>query len=1216
MAEQPQRHTPPDGDDVPPSAPPSSDAAVPHTDDTPTIISKVTPRPAAQGSLFNGILRGRKLAHFELIEPIGVGGMAAVLRARDTQLDRLVALKILPPEMASDPENVARFHQEARAAARLDHETIARVFFCGEDQSLHFIAFEYVEGENLRALIDRRGPLPVQEALHYMLQVATGLAHAASRGVVHRDIKPSNIIVSPNGRAKLVDMGLARNLGPHTDNGLTQSGVTLGTFDYISPEQALEPRDADVRSDIYSLGCTFYHVLTGQPPVPEGTAARKLHHHQHVPPIDPRQLNPDIPDEVAAILSRMMAKDPRQRYQRPEDLVQHLLQATHRLGTGQEAPDGVLFVDAALPAPPRTRPLLVAGCAAAIVVILVLVIGPSQEFRIPGFSSPPPDAKVPESPDQEVAGGPVAPAKGAGGGSRQPGSDPVPPENAKPIPVAVASAEDLVRLARDMAAEKSPDKSYEIIVTGDLRLGGAELADEGTGIVLRGKSITLRAEEGTTRPNVWTRYVAAGNAGGLIIEAENVQLRGLRFVADANTNAPAPGQVAAGVVVRGAVREVSARRCEFLQGNWQPDSLFGSLAVQGTAARTHVDLTSCCFLGGKEVRRPDSQALGGAWLVKVNEGGRTAVAVAGGAQIDATDCAFGPHASLFRFEQKSSGSKVSLSRCTALTGDEWALAYFSEETSAAVTANSCLFGRVDSSPDGAGGMMMPSERKPATSLVRYAKDPKQVAYQGTSNRYLNLDAVRLKVNDDATMPADSFAAQLAALPGADEKVLMPDARPWQGDPIALLQGSLKPDELLAAFRLDFARVPDLLRYGKDSSVALVGMEQAPWGAEWKADQLPSAGGTPAVVAKVVDPTQKTDAAKGVYRSLAAAVEDAKAGDVIVLRHTGELPVSPVKLVKNGLTLTIKPDGDSRPVLVLDQDAPESQAALFRVHSGQLNLEGLEFRLRPTKAGFKSQAVALLFGDGGVQFTRCSVTLDGRQATAPLAAVTLADSDEAMMQPGGSGLPRAAFDTCFVRGDGDLISARASRPFDADVKDSLLALTGSLLNVDAGTRDAPAPSGKDIAVQLTQTTAYLGGHLVRLRAANMGSLVPVHCLPKKSLIVAAGDKKALLHLEGAPKDLATATQRLQLNGDGNNYANFAPMLDQQPGGDEMPTPTVTKEEWKQLDDQSKFEDVKFAGPLWAEGDVAPAEVLPRAFVLKTTLKGIGARLPKLPLPGES
>src|SRR5205807_9365748 len=126
------------------------------------------------------------------------------------------------------------------------------------------------------------------------------------------------------GRAKVVDMGLARSLLPMGSGDLTQSGVTLGTFDYISPEQALEPRDVDVRSDIYSLGCTFYQMLTGQSPVPEGTAAKKLHHHQHVPPLDPRQLNPQISDELAAILSCMMAKNPRDRYQDPTHLVAHL----------------------------------------------------------------------------------------------------------------------------------------------------------------------------------------------------------------------------------------------------------------------------------------------------------------------------------------------------------------------------------------------------------------------------------------------------------------------------------------------------------------------------------------------------------------------------------------------------------------------------------------------------------------------------------------------------------------------------------------------------------------------------------------------------------------------------------------------------------------------------------------------------------------------------
>src|SRR5438067_1599717 len=168
----------------PPALTPAERALLhPHpepTDDTPTIISKPVAGVARAEETFAQGLRGRQLAHFELLEPIGVGGMAAVIRARDTQLDRQVALKILPPEMAVDPENIRRFHQEARAAARLDHENIARVFFCGEDQGLHFIAFEFVDGENLRTLLDRHGPLPIPEAVHYLLQITLGLAHASA----------------------------------------------------------------------------------------------------------------------------------------------------------------------------------------------------------------------------------------------------------------------------------------------------------------------------------------------------------------------------------------------------------------------------------------------------------------------------------------------------------------------------------------------------------------------------------------------------------------------------------------------------------------------------------------------------------------------------------------------------------------------------------------------------------------------------------------------------------------------------------------------------------------------------------------------------------------------------------------------------------------------------------------------------------------------------
>src|SRR5207249_1897088 len=172
-----------------------------NTDDAPTVITRPAQASAAAAPLppppyvvgDTPSLAGRRLGHFELIEAIGAGGMAAVLKARDLELGRIVALKILPPESTQDPENVTRFKQEARAAAALDHDNVARVYFCGEDQGLHFIAFEFVEGITLRQMIDRRGPLPAAECVRYMIQVAAGLTHAAERGVVHRDIKPSNI---------------------------------------------------------------------------------------------------------------------------------------------------------------------------------------------------------------------------------------------------------------------------------------------------------------------------------------------------------------------------------------------------------------------------------------------------------------------------------------------------------------------------------------------------------------------------------------------------------------------------------------------------------------------------------------------------------------------------------------------------------------------------------------------------------------------------------------------------------------------------------------------------------------------------------------------------------------------------------------------------------------------------------------------------------------
>ena len=269
---------------------------------------------------------------FVLEAAIGEGGMGAVYRRWIPSSSATSLLKLLPPDQANDAEVVQRFYQEGRAAAQLDDENIARVFSIGQDGVYHYIAFEYIEGSTVRQRVEAQGALPVPEAVNIALQIAGALVHASRRGIVHRDIKPSNIILTPQGRAKLVNMGLARRFERGADHGLTQSGMTLGTFDYISPEQARDPRDVDVRSDLYSLGCTFFHMLTGRPPFPGGTVLQKLIQHQEEPPADVRALNPEVPVELATIISKLMAKDRDRRYQSPEHLMRDLLAVAGAVG--------------------------------------------------------------------------------------------------------------------------------------------------------------------------------------------------------------------------------------------------------------------------------------------------------------------------------------------------------------------------------------------------------------------------------------------------------------------------------------------------------------------------------------------------------------------------------------------------------------------------------------------------------------------------------------------------------------------------------------------------------------------------------------------------------------------------------------------------------------------------------------------------------------------
>jgi serine/threonine protein kinase len=293
--------------------------------------------------VFSGEEVGIRLAHFEITGRLGSGGMGAVFKATDLELSRDVALKILHPSSSQDPSLIARFRNEARACAQLNHDNIARVYYAGSQDGMYFIAYEFASGRTLRDLIVERGPVSATDTINYAIQVTLALNHTAAAGIVHRDIKPSNIMLTNSGRVKVVDLGLARRDTTDSIGDITVAGTTLGTFDYIAPEQARDPRSADERSDIYSLGCTMYHMLTGRPPYPEGTALQKLLDHQGKSPPDPRTLNSSIPEEIAAIMRKMMANDPDARYQAPGLLLNDLIQMAQILGLQSVPAEGIVW---------------------------------------------------------------------------------------------------------------------------------------------------------------------------------------------------------------------------------------------------------------------------------------------------------------------------------------------------------------------------------------------------------------------------------------------------------------------------------------------------------------------------------------------------------------------------------------------------------------------------------------------------------------------------------------------------------------------------------------------------------------------------------------------------------------------------------------------------------------------------------------------------------
>jgi serine/threonine protein kinase len=248
---------------------------------------------------------------YELEELVGTGGMSSVFRAHDRLLDRKVALKVLHQQYAADEEYLERFRREARSVAALSHPNIVTVIDRGDHEGRQFIVFEYIEGENLKRLIERRGPAPVATALELAMQIARGLSFAHQQGLVHRDVKPQNVLLNGDGQAKVTDFGIARSLD--VQHGMTQTGTVLGTSDYIAPEQAQGQR-VDEHTDVYSLGVVLYELLTTEVPFPGENFVAVAMRHINEPPPPIRDKRPDVPPRVEAAVQKAMAKRPEDRF--------------------------------------------------------------------------------------------------------------------------------------------------------------------------------------------------------------------------------------------------------------------------------------------------------------------------------------------------------------------------------------------------------------------------------------------------------------------------------------------------------------------------------------------------------------------------------------------------------------------------------------------------------------------------------------------------------------------------------------------------------------------------------------------------------------------------------------------------------------------------------------------------------------------------------------
>jgi serine/threonine protein kinase len=335
---------------------------------------------------------GEKIAgRYEVEELVGHGGMSSVYKAHDSLLERHVALKILHEQYSGDEGFVERFKREARTVAQLQHPNIVTVIDRGEEDGRQYIVFEYIDGENLKELVVRKGRLDVREALEIALEVARGLAFAHENGLIHRDVKPQNVLLNGDGRAKVTDFGIARTLDV---DGMTQTGTVLGTSNYIAPEQASGQR-VDAHSDVYSLGAVLYELLAGEVPFPGESFLAVAMKHMHEPPPNILDVRGDVPLRVAAAVDRALEKDPEQRFPTMDAFAAELEAALAEVDSDEDGGATMVIPSARrAPARPSRRvsrwPLAIGGLALlaiAAIVLGLLTLGGSSGDGKPAANS-------------------------------------------------------------------------------------------------------------------------------------------------------------------------------------------------------------------------------------------------------------------------------------------------------------------------------------------------------------------------------------------------------------------------------------------------------------------------------------------------------------------------------------------------------------------------------------------------------------------------------------------------------------------------------------------------------------------------------------------------------------------------------------------------------------------------------------------------------------